>query len=200
MRFSAEQWCQAVGKTVSVDHMLNAGRRDSRTTIELSAEATRQLGVESPRRSDTEATSEVGAQAPRQLDAQTTRPPNSETTSRLISPPATYQRQTVFFTPEQRQWLKATTKWLPVEGLSGSDVVRLALSRLRQDVEDGRLELVEALTSQAHTEVETMAGRRNRGLPPLEGHGRGSRSSRGNSSTGIEIHVSPGDQRSEVKR
>jgi hypothetical protein len=71
-------------------------------------------------------------------------------------------------TPSQRRWLKDTTKTLPVDGLSASDIVRLAVNRLQADVDAG-LQLVEALTAQAHTEAETLAGRRNRGLPPLNG-------------------------------
>jgi hypothetical protein len=74
----------------------------------------------------------------------------------------------VFLTPEQRRWLKETAKALPVEGLSASDVVRLAINRLWGEVEDG-LELVEALTTQAHKEAVTLIGRRNRGLPPRTG-------------------------------
>lgn len=77
----------------------------------------------------------------------------------------TYQRVTVFFTPEQRLWLKVTAKQLPVDGLSASDIVRLALNRLRADVDEG-YELVEALTNQAHAEAARLVGRRNRGLPP----------------------------------
>lgn len=77
----------------------------------------------------------------------------------------TYERVTVFLTAEQRRWLKTTTRTLPVDGLSASDVVRLAVNRLRQDL-DGGLGLVEALSMQAHQEAATHPGRRNRGLPP----------------------------------
>ena len=77
---------------------------------------------------------------------------------------ATYQRVTVFLTPAQRQWLKVTAKQLP-DGLSGSDIVRLALSRLAQDVTGG-LDLIGNLTDQAHSDAEVFSGRRNRGLPP----------------------------------
>jgi hypothetical protein len=71
---------------------------------------------------------------------------------------------TVFLTPAQRQWLKLTAKQLP-EGLSGSDIVRLAVSRLTLDVTGG-LDLVSNLTDQAHSDAEIFSGRRNRGLPP----------------------------------
>lgn len=78
----------------------------------------------------------------------------------------TYQRVTVFLTPAQRTWLKTTGRQLPVDGLSVSDIVRLAVTRLSQAVSDG-LPLLEELTTQAHTDAQTMAGRRNRGLPPM---------------------------------
>ena len=55
---------------------------------------------------------------------------------------------------------------MPVDGLSVSDIVRLAVNRLSADVNAG-LPLVDELTSQAYGEAETMAGRRNRGLPPV---------------------------------
>lgn len=77
----------------------------------------------------------------------------------------TYQRLTVFLTPAQRTWLKNTGRQLPVEGLSVSDIVRLAVTRLSIDVNEG-LPLVEELTALAYSDAETMAGRRNRGLPP----------------------------------
>ena len=76
----------------------------------------------------------------------------------------TYQRVTVFLTPDQRQWLKQTAKHLP-DGLSGSDIIRLAVSRLTNDVTGG-FDLVRTLTDQAHSDAEIFSGRRNRGLPP----------------------------------
>ena len=76
----------------------------------------------------------------------------------------TYQRVTVFLTPAQRQWLKRTAKELP-DGLSASDIVRLAVSRLTQDEMRG-LDLVAHLTDQAHSDAVIFSGRRNRGLPP----------------------------------
>lgn len=95
-------------------------------------------------------------------------PPASKVTSELVAATssATYQRATVFLTPDQRRWLKDTTKALPVDGLSASDVMRLALNELRRQVGEGTLDLVPSLVTQAHAEATTMAGRRNRGLPP----------------------------------
>ncbi len=76
----------------------------------------------------------------------------NSSTSRLVDAPAEplrYEKAAVFLTPEQRQWLKATSKALPVDGLSMSDLVRLAIEH------------------QAHTEAKCLTGRRNRGLPPV---------------------------------
>lgn len=144
-----------MGKTVSATDLL--GRRSPRTTPKApdhSAETTSPLVAEQP---DDWATSALVAQSP------------------------TYQRATVFLTPDQRRWLKDTARALP-DGLSGSDVVRLALNRLRDDL-DGGMSLDEALTAQAHLEVATLTGRKNRGLPTRGGGGeaqgqraRGSRS------------------------
>lgn len=74
-----------------------------------------------------------------------------------------YQKTSAFLTPDQRQWLKSTARGLP-DGLSASDLVRLALDQLKASVEDG-LPLVETLVSRAHIDAERFAGRRNRGLP-----------------------------------
>lgn len=176
----------SVGKTISAKDMLSAGRRGNGngTTKQLdnqSAEppehvaATQALVAQSPSTPDVESTSRLDAQSPsglvveasKQLDAESTQTPAVTGTSRLVaeSQHVTYQRATVFLRPDQRQWTKETVKGIPVEGLSASDIVRLAVDRLRQEV-DGGLPLVEALTAQAYADAETMAGRRNRGLPP----------------------------------
>jgi len=76
----------------------------------------------------------------------------------------TYAKVAVSLTPEQRHWLKATPAALDVEGLSSSDLVRLALTRLRSDIDDG-LPLTDLLIEQAHAEAQELTGRRNRGLP-----------------------------------
>jgi hypothetical protein len=126
----------AVGKTVSATDMLRAGR----------GTATRHLVPESSRRSDVEEAERLG-------------------TDPAGKPTATYQRTTIFLTPDHRRWLKDTVRGLPVDGLSVSEIVRLALNRLRADLEDTD-ELVQLLTTQAHEEAKTLTGRRNRGLPP----------------------------------
>ena len=120
--------------------------------------------------------STIGATEP--LVAKSTRAPgpkpaSTSSAAALVSagaapvgePTGNYQRLTVFLTPAQRTWLKNTGRQLPVDGLSVSDIVRLAVTRLSVDVNAG-LPLVEELTAQAYSDAETMAGRRNRGLPP----------------------------------
>lgn len=97
---------------------------------------------------------ELSNQASKRLSAQSSRGSTS----------ATYERSTVFLTPDQRRWVKQTAKNLP-DGLSGSDIVRLAVARLTGDVSAG-LDLVSALSAQAYSDAEVFAGRRNRGLPP----------------------------------
>jgi hypothetical protein len=140
-----------MGKTLSAAQMLNAGRRRPPTPAETGTE-----------RFDNVATSAVGDQTTKPLDDQTSTRLSAQ--SAVDGPAATYQRVTVFLTPAQRQWLKLTAKQLP-DGLSGSDIVRLAVSRLTLDVTDG-LDLVANLTDQAHSDAEIFSGRRNRGLPP----------------------------------
>ncbi|WP_432486089.1 hypothetical protein [Kineococcus esterisolvens] len=70
-------------------------------------------------------------------------------------------------TPELRRWVKTTPASLGLEGVSSSDLVRLALTRLRQDV-DGGLPLADLLIAQAHEEARQLTGRRNRGMPTRE--------------------------------
>lgn len=76
----------------------------------------------------------------------------------------TYEKMAVSLTPEQRSWLKSTPRELGIEGISSSDLVRLALSLLRDEVDNG-LDLPTRLVEQAHDEAARLTGRRNRGLP-----------------------------------
>lgn len=76
-----------------------------------------------------------------------------------------YQKTAVFFAPHQRAWLRGVSRALP-EGLSTSDVVRLAVERLAVDV-DGGLELQPALITQARVEADRYTGRRNSGVNQL---------------------------------
>jgi len=125
------------------------------TTSPADDQTTKPLGTQLVERANTAPTYRHGNQSSKRLSTQ------SESNGQ---PSATYQRVTVFVTPAQRQWLKLTAKQLP-DGLSASDIVRLAISRLTLDVTDG-LDLVTNLTDQAHSDAEIFSGRRNRGLPP----------------------------------
>ena len=162
-----------MGKTLTASQMLSAGRKRPPTPAETGTElATRQLDDQTSKRLGDTATSAVNDQTTKRLDDQMVRPNTSSSADRELErqpqatgkPAATYQRATVFLTPAQRQWLKLTARQLP-EGLSASDMVRLAISRLSTDVTDG-LDLVSHLTDQAHSDAEVFSGRRNRGLPP----------------------------------
>lgn len=160
-----------MGKTISATDLLNAGR------LAPASSGTERTLAE---RGSTSATRQLDAQTLQLLGTESAGRSDAQATSSSVVQPPTYQRTTVFLTPDQRRWLKQISKALPVEGLSASDVVRLAVNRLQQDV-NGGLPLVEALTSQAHLEAVTLVGRRNRGLPPRTGStdtGDGSRSGR----------------------
>jgi hypothetical protein len=84
-------------------------------------------------------------------------------------PVAQYEKISSFITPEQRQWLKDVVREAGIDGLSGSDVVRLALARLQDDAASGELSPTEELIEQAYREAEQFPGRKNRGLPPRRG-------------------------------
>jgi hypothetical protein len=164
-----------MGKTLSAAQMLNAGRRRPPTPAETGTErfdnvATSAVDDQTTKPLDDQTSEPLNNVATSAVGDQTTKPLDDQTSTRLSAqsavdgPAATYQRVTVFLTPAQRQWLKLTAKQLP-DGLSGSDIVRLAVSRLTLDVTDG-LDLVANLTDQAHSDAEIFSGRRNRGLPP----------------------------------
>lgn len=170
----------AVGKTVTATDLLRAGRRitppdmvtrrlDDTTPEPRDAQTSDQLGVQAPELLDNQVSELLGresldVQPSRRLDAKTTDVARS-TRQLVASDQKTYERVTTFFTADQRRWLKDTSRSLPVDGLSASDIVRLAVSRLRDDI-NGGLGLVEALSAQAYREAATHPGRRNRGLPP----------------------------------
>jgi hypothetical protein len=105
------------------------------------------------------------AQPPQTEDAEPTRRPVDQ----AQNPPSAYVKVSAFVTPEQRVWINtvaAQTKLDGIEGISASDVVRLALSHLHADygTEDGTA-LLGLLIDQAHVEAEHFPGRKNRGLP-----------------------------------
>jgi hypothetical protein len=133
-------------------------------TSAVDDQATKPLDDQTSERLNGVATSAVDDQATKPLDDQVPAQIRLRTDEPDGQTPATYQRVTVFLTPAQRQWLKLTARQLP-DGLSGSDVVRLAVSRLSLEVTNG-LDLVSNLTDQAHSDAEVFSGRRNRGLPP----------------------------------
>ncbi len=103
--------------------------------------------------------------------------PDAETTSRLVGQapaPLAYVKTSVFLRPDQRLWLNAVAaraKLDGIDGISASDVVRLALSQLRERVDrDGegdevQNDLIGQLSAQAHEEAIRFPGRKNRGLP-----------------------------------
>jgi len=138
------------------------------TTSAVNDQTSKRLDDETSEPLSDVTTSAANDQTTKPLDSLTVKQRETQHVEKRLStngqPPATYQRITVFLTPAQRQWLKLTARQLP-DGLSGSDIVRLAMSRLAQEVTGG-LDLVSNLTDQAHSDAEVFSGRRNRGLPP----------------------------------
>lgn len=97
------------------------------------------------------------------------RPATAEPVAEATRRPVTqsYVKVGFFVRPDQRAWLNevaARAKLDGIDGLSASDVVRLALTRLQAEVGEG-LVLTDELVAQAHAEVEQFPGRKNRGLP-----------------------------------
>jgi hypothetical protein len=76
-----------------------------------------------------------------------------------------YQRSTIYLTAEQRKWLRRVAGQAQLDDLpiSASDVVRLALTRLQDQL--GDRELRKALIAHVQAEVEEYPGRARRGLP-----------------------------------
>lgn len=162
------------GKRVSATDMLSRSRRSAtnleatsqpvdKSSSQIIEESTSTSALSAPvstsasTSGNTSASTSVGAAAG--ISAGTSSNVVGETAARM-----TYAKVAVSLTPEQRQWLKKTPPALGVEGLSSSDLVRLALTRLRADIEDG-LPLTDLLIDQAHAEAQQLTGRRNRGLP-----------------------------------
>lgn len=134
----------SAGKRISATDMLSRGRRGASRPEPVSPLV------------DQSTTSLVDQSTSEQVEQQTS----------FAAPVArtTYSKVAVSLTPQLRSWVKTTPATLGVEGLSSSDLVRLALTRLQTDVEDG-LPLTELLIEQAHVEAQELTGRRNRGLP-----------------------------------
>jgi Arc/MetJ-type ribon-helix-helix transcriptional regulator len=76
-----------------------------------------------------------------------------------------YHRTTVYLTEEQRQWLRRAAAKAQLEGLtvSASDVIRLALSRLQEQVSEKQLH--QDLVAHVLAEAKQYPGRAKRGLP-----------------------------------
>ena len=76
-----------------------------------------------------------------------------------------YHRTTVYLTDEQRQWLRRAAAKAQLAGLtvSASDVIRLALSRLQEQVSEKQLH--KELAEHVLAEAELYPGRAKRGLP-----------------------------------
>jgi hypothetical protein len=94
-------------------------------------------------------------------------PPESVVPVAETPKPLAYVKTSVFVTPDQRTWLNevvARAKLDGIDGISASDVVRLALARLRAETGE-TLVLTDELVRQAYDEVERFPGRKNRGLP-----------------------------------
>jgi uncharacterized protein (DUF2267 family) len=79
--------------------------------------------------------------------------------------PKSYQQATIYLTAEQRQWLRRVAAQAQLNDLplSASDVVRLAITRLRDQLTDE--ELRAELIAHIRAEVEQYPGRAQRGLP-----------------------------------
>ena len=77
----------------------------------------------------------------------------------------TYHKVTTSLTAEQHEWIRRVAAKAQFEGISitAADVIRLALSRLQEQLPEGDLRA--ALISHVLKEVEQYPGRANRGLP-----------------------------------
>jgi hypothetical protein len=87
-----------------------------------------------------------------------------------------YRRTTVHLTAELQAWAsdaaRAVTRGMDRGAVSVSAVARLALTRLRADVEGGGLDLSAELAAQAWEEVRAHPGRLQRGMPAPPRAGR----------------------------
>ena len=165
-----------MGKTMSAQDMLQAGRRPATAPRErphAEPPAPPPADAATSELVDSTPSELVDSASSRLVDSTTSRLGTTRTSTSQLDDLSTstsglvaqsYQRATFFLTAGQRRWLKDIAHDLPA-GLSTSDVVRLAVSRLRSDIEAGGVNLVDALVAQAHTEAATHPGRRNRGLP-----------------------------------
>jgi DNA polymerase I-like protein with 3'-5' exonuclease and polymerase domains len=77
----------------------------------------------------------------------------------------TYHKVTTSLTAEQHQWIRRVAAQAQLEGVSltAADVIRLALTRLQEQLAED--ELRAELVGHVLKEVEHYPGRANRGLP-----------------------------------
>ena len=77
----------------------------------------------------------------------------------------TYHKVTTSLTAEQHEWIRRVAAQAQLEGVSitSADVIRLALTRLQDQLREGDLRA--ELIAHVLKEVERYPGRANRGLP-----------------------------------
>jgi hypothetical protein len=77
----------------------------------------------------------------------------------------TYHKVTTSLTAEQHEWIRRVAAQAQLEGVSitSADVIRLALTRLQDQLGEGDLRA--ELIAHVLKEVERYPGRANRGLP-----------------------------------
>jgi hypothetical protein len=75
----------------------------------------------------------------------------------------TYHKVTTSLTAEQHEWIRRVAAQAQLEGVSITDVIRLALTRLQEQLPEGDLRA--ELVTHVLKEVQQYPGRANRGLP-----------------------------------
>jgi uncharacterized protein (DUF2267 family) len=77
----------------------------------------------------------------------------------------TYHKVTTSLTAEQHEWIRRVAAQAQLDGVSitAADVIRLALSRLKEQLPEGDLRA--ELVAHVLKEVKHYPGRANRGLP-----------------------------------
>jgi hypothetical protein len=143
------------GKRLDANSMLDLGRRRSaRGQATGEPDAAQRDDVATSQPSDVQASPRSDVTTSQRLDVPTSRRRDDH-----------YRRVTVYLTPAQHQWAKQAARDAAAEGLSASDVVRLALARLERAAALGDVDLARELVDQAHDEAERFPGRLKRGLP-----------------------------------
>ena len=83
----------------------------------------------------------------------------------MVGGSKTYHKVTTSLTAEQHEWIRRVAAQAQLEGVSitSADVIRLALTRLKEQLPER--ELRAELVAHVLKEVEHYPGRANRGLP-----------------------------------